>query len=67
MRPSFASEMASQWQAAVFVYIFLEYKAMNKITIPMSEHNRVYDNILQTIGRTPLIHLEKVGRELAPI
>lgn len=37
---------------------------MNKITIPMSEQNRVYNNILQTIGRTPLIHLGRIGREL---
>src|SRR5512138_106121 len=37
---------------------------MNKITASTSEQNCVYDNILQTIGRTPLIHLGKIGREL---
>ncbi|MBM3180095.1 MAG: cystathionine beta-synthase [Chloroflexi bacterium] len=30
----------------------------------MSDQNRVYNNILQTIGRTPLIHLGRIGREL---
>lgn len=37
---------------------------MPKITLPVSEKNRVYNNILQTIGRTPLIHLSKLEREL---
>ena len=37
---------------------------MSKINLPVSEKHRVYDNILQTIGRTPLIHLKKIGSEL---
>lgn len=37
---------------------------MLKITLPVSDENRVYDNILQTIGRTPLIHLSKLERKL---
>lgn len=37
---------------------------MSKITLPVSKNNRVYDNILQAIGRTPLIHLSKLDRAL---
>ena len=37
---------------------------MSKLTLSMSEKNRVYDNILQTIGKTPLIHLSKIERGL---
>jgi len=37
---------------------------MSKITLPVSEKSRVYNNILQTIGRTPLVHLSKIGRGL---
>lgn len=37
---------------------------MQKITLPISEKTRVYNNILQTIGKTPLIHLGKIDREL---
>src|SRR5512145_1170915 len=37
---------------------------MNKINLPNSATNRVYENILQAIGRTPLIHLAKIERDL---
>jgi cysteine synthase len=29
-----------------------------------SERQRVYDNILQAIGKTPLVRLGRVGRDL---
>jgi cystathionine beta-synthase len=32
--------------------------------LPISESQRVYDSILQTIGRTPLVQLKRVGRGL---
>ncbi len=32
--------------------------------LPVSESLRVYDNILQTIGRTPLVRLQHIGRSL---
>ncbi|MFA5874743.1 MAG: cystathionine beta-synthase [Anaerolineales bacterium] len=32
--------------------------------LPISDSLRVYDNILQTIGKTPLVRLNRVGREL---
>jgi cystathionine beta-synthase len=37
---------------------------MKKLVLPVSTQNRVYDNILQTIGNTPLVQLAKIGREL---
>ncbi len=37
---------------------------MNKIVLQKSEQNRVYEDILQTIGKTPLVHLAKIGRDL---
>jgi len=37
---------------------------MSKIAFPISENRRVYDNILQTIGNTPLVHLSRIGQEL---
>lgn len=33
-------------------------------SLPVSESLRVYDNILQTIGHTPLVHLQHIGRSL---
>jgi cystathionine beta-synthase len=33
-------------------------------SLPVSESLRVYDNILQTIGRTPLVRLWNIGRSL---
>ena len=33
--------------------------------LPVSESLRVYDNILQTIGNTPLVRLGNIGRELS--
>ena len=38
---------------------------MKKLVLPVSTQNRVYDNILQTIGNTPLVQLAKLGRELS--
>jgi cystathionine beta-synthase len=32
--------------------------------LPVSDSLRVYDNILQTIGRTPLVRLQNIGRSL---
>ncbi len=32
--------------------------------LPISDSLRVYENILQTIGKTPLVRLNRVGREL---
>lgn len=32
--------------------------------LPISDSLRVYDNILQTIGKTPLVRLDRVSREL---
>lgn len=32
--------------------------------LPVSESLRVYDNILQTIGKTPLVRLNRIGRNL---
>jgi cystathionine beta-synthase len=32
--------------------------------LPLSENLRVYDNILQTIGKTPLVRLNRIGRGL---
>ncbi len=37
---------------------------MKKLALPVSTQNRVYDNILQAIGNTPLVQLAKIGREL---
>lgn len=37
---------------------------MKKIILSKSEQTHVYDNVLQAIGRTPLIHLGKIGQEL---
>ena len=37
---------------------------MKKFVLPVSTTNRVYDNILQTIGNTPLVQLAKIGRDL---
>jgi cystathionine beta-synthase len=33
-------------------------------SLPVSASLRVYDNILQTIGGTPLVHLQRIGRNL---
>jgi cystathionine beta-synthase len=35
-----------------------------KDNLPVSESLRVYDDILQTIGHTPLVHLQHIGRSL---
>jgi cystathionine beta-synthase len=32
--------------------------------LPLSDNLRVYDNILQTIGKTPLVRLNRIGRGL---
>ena len=37
---------------------------MKKLVLPVSTQNKVYDNILQAIGNTPLVQLAKLGREL---
>ncbi len=37
---------------------------MTSQTLPVSESLRVYDDILQTIGRTPLVQLKRLGRGL---
>jgi cystathionine beta-synthase len=37
---------------------------MKSIQLPVSETGRVYDNILQTIGNTPLVRLGRIGRSL---
>ena len=34
------------------------------ITLTSSDSLRVYEDILQTIGKTPLVHLKKIGRNL---
>ncbi len=34
------------------------------VSLPVSTSLRVYDNILQTIGHTPLVHLQHIGRSL---
>src|SRR5512140_1037095 len=36
------------------------------LTLPATEELRVYEDILQTIGKTPLVHLKRIGRDLAP-
>jgi len=38
--------------------------SMNPSILAQSETLRVYDDILQTIGRTPLVHLKRLGRGL---
>jgi len=37
---------------------------MTSLLIPPSDSERVYDDILQTIGKTPLVHLKRLGRGL---
>lgn len=37
---------------------------MKKIYLDPSDENRVYDNILQVIGKTPLVHLAKLDKDL---
>ena len=37
---------------------------MNLSVLPRSDSLRVYDNILQVIGKTPLVRLERLGRDL---
>src|SRR4030042_170875 len=37
---------------------------MTSLLIPPSDAQRVYDDILQTIGKTPLVRLQRLGRAL---
>lgn len=37
---------------------------MSSRILPSSQTLRVYENIVQTIGRTPLVHLQRIGRGL---
>ena len=37
---------------------------MGMESLPPSETLRVFDDILQTIGKTPLVHLRRLGRDL---
>jgi cystathionine beta-synthase len=36
------------------------------LDLSTTEELRVYEDILQTIGNTPLVHLKRIGRDLAP-
>jgi cystathionine beta-synthase len=36
------------------------------MVLPTTEDLRVYEDILETIGKTPLIHLKRLGNDLAP-
>src|SRR5512138_3282415 len=40
-------------------------RTMSQI-LPVTETLRVYEDILETIGKTPLIHLKRLGRDLSP-
>ncbi len=40
-------------------------KANEEMEIPVSEYKRVYENILGTIGHTPLVRLSRIARDLA--
>jgi cystathionine beta-synthase len=37
---------------------------MTSVILPVSETNRVYDHIVETIGNTPLVRLGRIGRSL---
>jgi cystathionine beta-synthase len=37
---------------------------METAPLPVSNENRVYDDILQTIGKTPLVYLQRISRDL---
>jgi cystathionine beta-synthase len=37
---------------------------MGMESLPPSESRRVFEDILQTIGKTPLVHLKRLGRDL---
>jgi cystathionine beta-synthase len=37
---------------------------METAPLPVSNENRVYDDILQTIGKTPLVYLPRISRDL---
>jgi cystathionine beta-synthase len=41
-----------------------EYLKMTSRILPRSDTLRVYDDILQAIGKTPLVRLKKMGRDL---
>jgi tryptophan synthase beta subunit len=43
---------------------YLEKLTMSFPTIAISDKDRVYDDILQTIGKTPLVRLKRMGRDL---
>ena len=42
----------------------VEKQSMDPSDLPVSESLRVYDNILQSIGKTPLVKLSRLGRSL---
>ncbi len=37
---------------------------MKTAPLPVSNENRVYNDILQTIGKTPLVFLQRISRDL---
>ena len=34
------------------------------MTLPVSNEKRVYDNVLGAVGNTPLVRLQRIGRDL---
>ena len=34
------------------------------MTLPVSNEKRVYDNVLEAMGNTPLVRLKRIGRDL---
>jgi cystathionine beta-synthase len=59
------------WSSAAFCFgswlFYLskqEYSDMASLILPPSDMLRVYDDVLQTIGKTPLVRLKHLGRDL---
>lgn len=60
-----SSKNLSQQLAVLFFLITIfDMKGTTMITLDSSETLRVYEDILETIGKTPLVHLKRIGRAL---
>jgi threonine dehydratase len=55
-------------RAVLFVYLLAGLLGVYEMTsniLPISDTLRVYDDILQVIGKTPLVRLQRLGRDLS--